>query len=84
MAGWQVLVYMLQLLQILILVRVVLSWVASPVSRHPFVEFVRTVTDPILRPIQSVMPSMGPIDLSPLVALFLISILQNVISSAVS
>lgn len=83
MAGWQVLLYMLQLLQLLILVRVVLSWVVSPVSRHPFVEFVRRVTDPILRPIESVMPNTGPVDLSPMVALFLIYILQNVLSSAV-
>jgi len=82
-AGWRVLIHMLELLQLLILLRVVISWVASPVSRHPFVELVRTVTDPILRPIQAVLPGTGPIDLSPLVALFLIHILQNVVSGAV-
>lgn len=82
MAGWRVLLLMLQLLQILILVRVVLSWVASPVSRNPFVEFVRQVTDPILRPIQSILPSTGPVDFSPLVALLLIYLLQNVIAGA--
>ena len=81
MAGWRVLLFMLQVLQILILVRVVLSWVA-PYSRSPFVEFVRQVTDPILRPIQSILPSTGPVDLSPLVALLAIWLLQNLIAGA--
>jgi YggT family protein len=80
-AGWRVLLFMLQVLQILILVRVVLSWVA-PHSRNPFVEFVRQVTDPILRPIQSILPSTGPFDFSALVALLIIWFLQNLIAGA--
>ncbi len=77
MAGWSVILTLLQILQMLILVRVVMSWVVSPASRNPLVEFVRAVTDPILRPIQSVLPNTGPIDLSPMVALFLIFFLQS-------
>jgi YggT family protein len=76
-AGWSVILTLLQILQMLILVRVVMSWVVSPASRNPLVEFVRAVTDPILRPIQSVLPNTGPIDLSPMVALFLIFFLQS-------
>ena len=80
--GWRVLLYMLQLLQLLIIVRIILSWVVSPVSRNPFVEFVRQVTDPILRPIQVLLPRTGPIDFSPMIALFLIYLLQSVIAGA--
>lgn len=82
MGGWQVLVTMLDLLSILILVRVVLSWIVSPVSRNPLVETIRQVTDVILRPIQSVMPNLGPIDISPIVALLLIRLVQGLIVSA--
>ena len=82
MGGWQVLVTMLDLLSILILVRVVLSWVVSPVSRNPLVETIRQVTDVILRPIQSVMPNLGPIDISPIVALLLIRLVQSLIVSS--
>lgn len=74
-------ILLLQILQVLILVRVVISWVA-PGSRSPFVEFVATVTDPILRPIQALLPRTGPIDFSPMIALFLIYLLQNVLVSA--
>jgi len=79
--GWNVILTLLQILQVLILVRVVMSWVVSPASRNPLVEFVRSVTDPILRPIQSVLPSTGPVDLSPMVALILIYVLQGVIAN---
>ncbi len=80
MGGWNVILTLLQILQVLILVRVVMSWVVSPASRNPLVEFVRSVTDPILRPIQSVLPSTGPVDLSPMVALLLIYVLQGFIA----
>jgi YggT family protein len=76
-AGWSVILTLLRILQFLIFVRVVMSWVVSPASRNPLVEFVRAVTDPILRPIQSVLPNMGPIDLSPMVAIFLIYLLRG-------
>ncbi|HEX2201919.1 MAG TPA: YggT family protein [Longimicrobium sp.] len=82
MGGWQVLLMMLDLLTILILVRVVLSWIVSPVSRNPLVEMVRQVTDVILRPIQSVMPNLGPIDISPMVAILALSLLKTLIASA--
>lgn len=80
MAGWNVILTLLQILQVLILVRVVMSWLVSPASRNPLVEFVRAVTDPILRPIQSVLPNTGPLDLSPMVAIFAIYLLQGFVS----
>lgn len=83
MDGWLVLVRMLDLLSLLILVRVVLSWVVSPVSRNPLVEMIRQVTDVILRPIQAVMPNLGPIDVSPMIAILVLSLLKSLIASAV-
>lgn len=79
MLGWEILLRMLQLLQLLILARVVMSWVVSPVSRNPFVEGVRRITDVILVPLQRILPPMGGLDLSPMAALFLIWFLQNLI-----
>ncbi len=77
--GWNVLYTLLSLLQILIIVRVVMSWVVSPVSRHPFVQLVRNLTDPILESIRSLLPRTGMIDLSPMIALFAIYLLQSLI-----
>jgi len=76
---------------ILIFVRVISSWVPmlfgphSPITafftRGPFSEFVFTVTEPILGPIRSVMPRGMMIDLSPMIAIFLLQIVGNIILS---
>jgi YggT family protein len=75
--AWMLLLYALKILQLLVLVRVILSWVASPVSRNPWVEMVRRATDPIINPIRAVLPSTGPVDFSAMVALILLSLLQS-------
>lgn len=78
--AWTLLSTTLQVFQILILIRVVLSWVASPASRHPLIELVRRATDPILEPLRRAIPDMGGIDLSPIAALLLLSLLQRVVA----
>lgn len=49
---------------------VVVSWIA-PGSSHPAIQLVAQITEPIMRPIRNVIPSMGGLDLSP-IAVFLI------------
>jgi len=78
-----VLYQFLSLVQLLIIARVILSWVASPTSRNSVVQLIRQVTDPILVPIQSILPRTGMFDLSPMVALFAIYVLQNLIAGAI-
>jgi YggT family protein len=74
--------YFLQLVELLILARVILSWVASPTSRNPVVRLIRDATDPILAPIRAILPGTGAIDFSPMVAMFILYILQNLLVSA--
>lgn len=57
----------------LLLVDVVLSWI-NP--HAPMAPLIRALTDPILRPIRRFMPSLGGIDLSPLVAFVLLRIVM--------
>jgi YggT family protein len=74
---------------ILVFVRVISSWVPllfgpySPVTafftRGPLAEFVFTVTEPILAPIRSIMPRGMMIDLSPMIAIFLLQIVGQII-----
>ena len=67
-----------QVLWIALLARVVLSWVSlSPTN--PFVVIVYQITEPILAPIRRVLPRMGMMDLSPMVALILIFAIQRLI-----
>ena len=59
----------------LILIRALLSWV-SPDPFNPLVQFLMRVTEPVLEPIRRLMPQM-PIDISPIIAFFLILFLQK-------
>jgi YggT family protein len=79
--GWSVLYTLLSLIELLIVARVLLSWIVSPASRNPAVQFIRSVTDVVLDPIRSVLPRTGMLDLSPIVAIFALSIIQGLISS---
>ena len=73
-----------QIYTFLILIRVLLSWInANPYrSRidHPIVRILYQVTDPVLRPLQRVIPPVGgTVDISPIVALFALEIARRVI-----
>ncbi len=46
--------------------------------------FLRDVSEPYLRPFRRIIPMIGPLDLSPIVALFVLQIGGSLIASAVS
>ncbi len=59
----------------LIIIRALISWV-SPDPYNPIVQFLIRATDPMLRPIQRLVPPVSGLDLSPLIAIFAIKFLQ--------
>src|SRR5665213_3320137 len=70
----------------LLIASAVLSWlVAFNVvnTRNQVVamvgDFLYRVTEPLLRPIRSMMPNLGGIDVSPVILILLILLLENVI-----
>jgi YggT family protein len=66
------------LLQIALLVRVVASWFRmSEYSR--WIRWSVVLTEPILRPLRNVLPTVGMFDISPIVAWILLRILESVI-----
>ena len=71
----QILNSIIFLVQILILARVVISWVSAD-RQNPLVSFIVDSTEPMLAPIRRKMPSLGMLDLSPLVLLFGVILLQ--------
>ena len=64
-----------QIYWLLIIVRVLISWV-NPDPFNPIVQGLTRVTDPVLEPLRRVIPPIGPIDLSPLVALLVLQALR--------
>jgi len=76
-AFFDVLLYALQGLQIIVIVAALISWV-NPDPRNPIVRFLYAVTEPLFRPFRRLIPPSrtGGIDLSPifvLLAIFLLS-----------
>lgn len=61
-----------------ILIRVVLSWI-SPGGYNPIVALINSITNPVLRPFQRLLPPMGGLDLSPLFAMIALTALRIVI-----
>ena len=53
---------------VLMIVRIIVSWVASQ-SRHPLIPLIHQLTEPVLRPFNKLVPPINGIDLSPLFAL---------------
>jgi YggT family protein len=69
------------LLQIAIIVRVISSWIrVSPYS--PWIRWSFVLTEPILRPLRQVIPTIGMIDITPIVAYFLLRLLEGVVLGA--
>ena len=72
--------YLVQFLAFAILARALVSW--FPIDKNgPIVQFLNTVTDPILEPLRKVIPPIGMIDISPLVATILLFIIAGQLTS---
>ena len=68
----------LSILVVLIIANVVLSWVGRG---SPTQYMLAEILNPMLAPIKRILPSMGPLDLSPLILLVAIQIAQIVLSN---
>lgn len=59
-----------------ILIRVLLSWV-SPDPFNPIVQFLVRVTDPYLELFRRIIPPIGMMDISPIIALVVLNVAQR-------
>jgi YggT family protein len=77
-----ILIQLLGVYSVILLIRALVSWLPILVSwlpidpYNPIVRILYALTEPLLEPIRALLPRMGGLDLSPLVAWFLIFALQ--------
>ena len=71
----------------LLIASAILSWlIAFNVvnTRNPFVagvaEFLYKITEPALRPVRSFLPNLGGLDISPIIVILIILLIQRIIS----
>ncbi len=65
----------------LIIIEAIFSWV-NP--HAPLAPFVRALNDPLMRPLRRIVPLIGNIDLSPLVALILLQIGLRLVTALIT
>jgi YggT family protein len=82
----QTLSFILNIVWWIFLIMIIMSWLISfnvINTRNQFVSSVwrvlNQITEPILKPIRRIVPTMGGLDLSPLIVFVIIFFLQNLI-----
>jgi YggT family protein len=75
---------LISLYTFLIFIRIILSW--FPMNQSgPFAQINRVlwqVTEPVLGPARRIIPSIGPLDISPIVVVFALGFVQRMLASA--
>ncbi len=74
-----VIFWALQVYQLILLARVLMTWIPNLDYSNPIARFLYQATEPLLAPIRNALPHMGGIDLSPLVVFLGISVLMQLI-----
>ncbi len=71
---------MLQILWFAIFARAIISW--FPIDpQGPIVKALDAVTEPVLGPLRRVVPRIGMVDITPMVAIILIFVLMQVLQA---
>ncbi|MBU2008507.1 MAG: YggT family protein [Chloroflexi bacterium] len=71
--------YLVQVLTFAIIARALLSWFPLPAT-NPITSFLNTITEPILAPLRRVVPRVGMLDITPLIAILLLQFLYRFLS----
>lgn len=71
---------LLQLLWFAIFARAIISW--FPIDQNgPIVRALDAITEPVLEPLRRVVPRVGMIDITPMVAIILIFVIMQVLQA---
>ena len=76
----------IQIINLLVFVRILMSWLPMAGIRldpysNPLVRVIFQLTDPILEPFRRLIPAMGGIDFSPIVAILVLNVLGDLVIS---
>ncbi|MEO6598462.1 MAG: YggT family protein [Polyangiaceae bacterium] len=61
---------------LVVLVAVICSWLRLS-DDHPVLRFTSALTEPVLEPVRRLLPSMGGIDISPMVLLLVLGLVRR-------
>ncbi len=67
-----------------LLIRVISSWIAPQGSYNPFLSVIYSLTEPLMAPARRLIPSMGGMDLSPILILIFLQLSLIIIVAPIS
>ncbi len=70
------------ILQFAIIIRALLSWF-NPRPDNPLVVLLYGITEPVLEPLRRIVPRLGMVDITPIVAILLMSAVQQVLEGVI-
>ena len=79
----QVLAQTLQIYSLVLIVRVLLSWFPNLDWSNPVLSSVSAITDPYLNAFRGLIPPLGGIDLSALLAFLALNLLQGLLTKSI-
>lgn len=62
-----------------LIIMIVASWIA-PGSGHPALLLINQICEPLMKPFRSILPAMGGLDLSPILAFLALQVLETVVN----
>jgi YggT family protein len=66
------------ILQFAIIIRALMSWF-NPSPENPIVRLVIEITEPVLSPLRRIVPKIGMIDITPIVAILLMNVIETML-----
>lgn len=82
-----ILIFLLEIYTFIIIIQVVMSWLIafgvintqSPQARR-LIMALDKLTDPVMQPVRRYVPSIGGIDVSPIIVIFAIMLVKNLVA----
>ena len=74
-----IIILLLQLFELALLARIILSWFPNVDRRNPIIQFLFDITEPVLRPVREMLPQSGMFDFSPMIVFLIIQVLSTVL-----
>lgn len=76
-----IILLLLNILTFALIARAILSWI-DPMGRWQITQLLASLTEPLIAPIRQIVPPIGMIDISFIVALVLVQVLQRLLITA--
>ena len=75
-----VLIQTIQIYNFLLIIRILLTWFPNIDSTNPIISNLYSITDPYLNIFRGVIPPIGGLDLSPILAFISLNLIQSLIA----